>query len=470
MSEEANNSDFSRSTWKGLLIDEAEVEIEFPTVSLAPADWIFANVWTLDAVGGVKPFPDYPFVRSLIDALSENRLLIVAKSRQMLATWTVAAYYLYRALHDEPGIYLFLSKGARDSKEMLKRLKIMVKNLPEDLSDQIKIKEEEAVFTNGSRILSLPATEFAPRMHSPAGVFWDEMAFTPDAEGIWASLKPAIDSGGTFAGISSPNGKDNIFYELYSDENNGIGKFRLHWQDHPLRDESWRVKAAKGLSQTRWQQEYEVDFKVMVNRVYDEFDPELHILTEPFDPKQVAGVIYRGLDFGYRHPYVVWVHQAFNGELTVFAEFEGEDKTIQQLGAAIQRIDAARGFGESMVRFTACDPAGAATSDKGISSVESLKELGIKCVHRNSRIMDGVDKVKSLLRDANGKVSLRFSPTVTQTIYHLQHYRWVKDTETPGKIDGHDHACDALRYLIVNLQVRHKVGWSGGKVVGVSEG
>jgi len=171
-------------------------------------------VKTLDATGGIKPFPNYEFAHRVVEGLLRERILIVAKSRQMMATWTVAAVTLHRALYDSPGLYLFLSKGARDSSELVKRLRIMVANLPGDLKEGIKIKSGEAEFPNGSRIISLPATEFAPRMHSPSGVFWDEMAFTANSEGIWASLKPAIDSGGSFVGVSSPNGTDNIFHAL----------------------------------------------------------------------------------------------------------------------------------------------------------------------------------------------------------------------------------------------------------------
>ncbi len=462
---------------KGLLLkknrlvgNDAEMIDSLPSVRLPPWEWILANISTLDAVGGIKPFPDYDFVRELVRALIENRLLIVAKSRQMMATWTVAAYYLYRALYDEPGVYLCISKGARDSRELLKRLKIMVNNLPGDLKKMARILQEEAVFVNGSRVISLPATEFAPRMHSPAGVFWDEMAFTPESEGIWTSLKPAIDSGGTFAGISSPNGTDNIFYELFSDDKNGFGKLRLHWQDHPLRDEIWREAAANGLSKARWQQEYEVDFNVLADRVFEEFDPEVHVLPKPFDPIGLEGTIYRGLDFGCHHPYVVWVHLALTDQMTVFAEWECADKTIAQVAAAIKKIDARFRLTESNIRFTACDPAGAAVGNEGIPATDRLKELGVKLVWRSSRISSGVDLIKSLLSDANGKTRLQFSPLVERTIFHLKHYRWDKGTEKPCKTDGHDHACDALRYLIVNLHGRKKVAWSGGKVAGVSEG
>ena len=80
-------------------------------------------------------------------------------------------------------------------------------------------------------------------MHSPSGVFWDEMAFTPYSEGIWTAVKPAIDSGGSFIGVSTPNGTDNVFYHLYQDKSNRFGRLKVHWKDHPLRGEEWLKEA-----------------------------------------------------------------------------------------------------------------------------------------------------------------------------------------------------------------------------------
>jgi len=428
--------------------------------------WMLEFVQTMDATRGLKPFPDYPFARRLIEGLFSERILLVAKSRQMLATWTVAAATLYRSLYEAPGVYLFLSKGARDSKELLKRLRIIARNLPEDIGAGIKVNAEEAIFPSGSRIVSLPATEFAPRMYSPRGVFWDEMAFTPNAEDIWTSLKPAIDSGGSFVGVSTPNGADGLFHRLISDPDNGFGKLKLHYSEHPARDDSWLAEAKRGLSLTRWKQEYEIDFDVLADRVFEEFHPDRHIVTN-FDPKSRAGRIYRGIDFGYRHPYVVWVHQTPDGELTLFDEWEGEGQTLDQLADAIRLIDGRNGITEADVVYSACDPAGASRTDAGVSATDRLGGKGFKLYWKTSQILDGVDLIKSLLLDAAGATRLRFSHRAEKTIRHLRSYRRETGTDKPLKDDIHDHAVDALRYLIVSLCGKRPKGWSGAKVMGV---
>jgi len=429
-------------------------------------NWIRGNIRTLDATGGIKRFPDYPFVRKLIDALCDHRILIVCKSRQMMATWSVCAWMLYRAVHEEPGIYLMLSKGKRDSQELLKRLKVIVNNLPDELSEGVQIKVKEIAFKSGSRILSLPATEEAPRMHSPSGVFWDEMAFTPYSEGIWTAVKPAIDSGGSFVGVSTPNGTDNMFYHLYSDKSNGFGRTQLHWKDHPERSMKWLREARRGLSKARWRQEYELDFSALADRVYDEFSTDEHVLELPFHWKKDSGRTYRGIDFGYRHPYVIWMHVSPSGDMVVFDEWEGRDDTVEEMSDAIKRIDARHGLIEDDITWSGCDPAGAAASDSGLSAVERLQKAGFKLKWRKSEIMTGVEHVKSLLCDAGGRVRLRFSPEVRKTLHHLQHYRWDADHDRPDKDNYHDHAMDALRYLVINLMGKKPVGWSGAKVAG----
>jgi len=434
---------------------------------LSSWEWILKCIKTLDATGGIKPFPNYPFALRLVQALTENRILIIAKSRQMMATWTVSAFTLHRCFYSQPGLYLFLSKGARESGELLRRLKQISKNLPPIFSQEIKAKRDEIEFLNGSRIISLPATEFASRMYSPTGVFWDEMAFTPHDEEIWTSLKPAIDSGGTFTGVSTPNGKQNVFYQLFKDDANTFGKLTLHYSEHPLRDDDWKIEAGRGISKTRWRQEYEIDFGAMADRVFDEFDPEIHIRKGRFFAALAGGRIYRGIDFGFHSPYVVWVHLSESGELTVFDEMEGEDLTLDRLISAIREVDRRNMLKEKDFIFTACDPAGAAKNDSGLTSTDRLKQSGIKLVWRASLINDGVDELKTMLLDHNGNVCLKFTANVPKTILHFQQYRWDKKKEKPVKGEGHDHAVDALRYLIVNLFGQKGKDWSGAKVMGV---
>lgn len=361
-------------------------------------EWINENIKTLDAVGGVKQFPHFEYLTNFIRLMETNRILLIAKSRQMFATWAVCAYIIYSAIHKESGIYLLLSKGGRDTSELIKRQKLMIRHLPQNYQDGIEVRRGEVSFPNGSRILSLPATEDAVRMHSPSCIFWDEMAFTARSDAIWASVKPAVDSGGSFFGISTPNGTDNIFYHLFTDHENGFCKWKLHWRQRIDRGVEWAKNARRGLSDAKWKQEYEVDFNALASRVFDEFEQENHVINKNWDKVPSNGLFFRGIDFGYRHPYVIWAHQHADGLITIFDEWEGEDVTVEEMGECILKIDQKWGLKQTHFSWSACDPAGAAATDAGLSAVERLQKIGFNLRYRNSAIMTGIEWVKSSLK------------------------------------------------------------------------
>jgi len=152
--------------------------------------------------------------------------------------------------------------------------------------------------------------------------------------------------------------------------------------------------------------------------------------------------------------------------MVIFDEWEGKAATVDEMAEAIRTIDARHGITEDDISWSGCDPAGAAKTDSGISSVERLRRKGFRLLWRTSEIMTGVELIKTMLKDAAGRVSLKFCPTTKRTLYHLQHYRWETGNDHPDKDNLHDHAMDALRYLIINLLGKKPVNWTGAKVAG----
>jgi hypothetical protein len=263
----------------------------------SPWSFMTEQVKTLDPRQGIRAFPDYPFVQQLVYAAHENRFLLVPKSRQMFVTWTILAYFLWRAMFKGPGIYLFLSRNERCAEELITRARIMLDNLPVFMRPDLSAnsRQEIAFGKLGSRIFSLPATPDGPRMYSPSGVFWDEMAFTPYDKQIWSALQPALMSGGRFVGVSSSGGARNFFADMVKDtppnlnsktpptpsvnggeqespsvyggtkggsENSLFHIHRIHYTMHPERaNDEWKQMAGMGLSELQWQREQEINFE-----------------------------------------------------------------------------------------------------------------------------------------------------------------------------------------------------------------
>lgn len=401
-----------------------------------------------------RPFPKWDYVERLANTLESHDRTLVVKSRQMMVTWIGCAYILYQALNSGPGVHLVISKEERSAKDMIDRIRFLLaygwddENRPphKPLQGTILFPELDA------RIVSLPAAPHAVRGQSPRTVFWDEMAFTRPDEEIWTAVKPAVDSGGRFLGVSTPNGPLGVFYRLIQDNNERFAIEQVHYSENPERSDTWQESARVGLSEARWRREQELSFEGAEGRVYDQFNPQTHILASDFIPNRHSGsTLYRGIDFGYRHPAVLWAEEDPSGNLVVFAELLGDRMSIDQVIDEIRRIDASFNLNETDFTWTAVDPAGAAKTDFGISPVETLVHAGFKIVHRHANISPGVETVRSLLQDASGNVSLTVDPRCTRLLTAFEGYTWAESGDLPNKDGEHDHLMDALRYLVTNL-------------------
>ncbi|MBK6765542.1 MAG: hypothetical protein IPG71_04205 [bacterium] len=178
-------------------------------------------------------------------------------------------------------------------------------------------------------------------------------------------------------------------------------------------------------------------------------------LKREFHPRR-EWELYRSIDFGYRKPFVLWLQRLPSGEFVVFAEWDGKDATTEAMHAAILHTDLLFGLAESDFTFSSCDPAGAAAQDSGLSPVDDLTRNGMKLRYRPSRILPGIERVKSALRDATGRISLFVSPRCRKLIGDLHGYRWNPAKDEPIKDGDCDHSLDALRYFFVNLDAHEE--------------
>ncbi len=121
--------------------------------------------------------------------------------------------------------WVFLSAGERQSKELARTAATHAKAINKAVTavdDEWKDKDDntykstEIIFPNGNRILALPANPNTARGHS-ANVLLDEFAFHKDSDLIWRALYPTITRGYKIRIISTPQGKKNRFYRLWTD-------------------------------------------------------------------------------------------------------------------------------------------------------------------------------------------------------------------------------------------------------------
>ena len=181
---------------------------------------------------------------------------------------------------------------------------------------------------------------------------------------------------------------------------------RLHYSADPERTtDEWISEIAQGyrggLEGRDWQREMEISFDSYAGEpVYSSFDPDTSVKVTHYDPDLP---LWRGWDFGYRHPAVVWLqYDPSIPQLRYLHEFyptldreSVPGMKIQDLAPKVIAItndyfpEATTDAGSGI--FDYADPAGQQHNDKSdYSSIEELAQHGIHAewsvVGRKNRI------------------------------------------------------------------------------------
>ena len=160
-------------------------------------------------------------------------------------------------------------------------------------------------------------------------------------------------------------------------------------------------------------------------------------------------VVVGGIDFGLRSPTVIlWARIYFDEGgrqcVHVFDELVETDRTLEQM------IGLSEGRSWPKAKWVGVDPAGnQRNSQTGMTDIEVLKGKGYRVRSRRSLISQGVECVRRHF-DLG---TLKIDPRCGQLIRALASYHFdLKNLSQSSPVkDGPDHACDALRYLLINM-------------------
>ncbi len=180
--------------------------------------------------------------------------------------------------------------------------------------------------------------------------------------------------------------------------------------------------------------------------VYPGFRTQTHVVTH--DPEPAGCRFVCGMDFGFRAPTVIlWAHVAPSGVVTIVRERVEKEIVLEAHARAIAEA-------KPLPEWVGVDPAGRQRSGQtGRSDIQVLRDQGLAVKARPSRIAEGIALVSARLSPASGEPTLFVYERCAKLIEALQQYHYPPDnpSSTEPVKDGPDHACDALRYLIVNL-------------------
>ncbi|MBI1370293.1 MAG: hypothetical protein GC162_16785 [Planctomycetes bacterium] len=185
--------------------------------------------------------------------------------------------------------------------------------------------------------------------------------------------------------------------------------------------------------------------------VFSQFDPARHVRAMEAE----SGLRFiGGMDFGLRHPTVMlWaqVRERADGRMCI----EVLDEQVASEVIVDVFIERMRERGWPVVSWLGVDPAGRQRSSQtGRSTIDLLRAAGYTVRANRTRLEDGLASIRRRLDPAAGEPTLTIHPRCRRLIESLSCYHFDADrphSSDPVK-DGYDHAVDALRYMVMNLE------------------
>lgn len=243
------------------------------------------------------------------------------------------------------------------------------------------------------------------------------------------------------------------------------------------------------LSQPKeWQKRFvQGSFDVFSGQIYDEFNPHIHVLPQPFEiPQQFER--FRAIDHGTATGHAtccLWFAVDFDSNIYVYQEYYREDEVVSKHVEMINRMSEVRNTRGDILQdhysYTVIDPSThAKTKEKNgyrFSVADEYLDAGISTIAAQNDVRAGINRVKEymkvdparyhpFLKDEEGESRqgaprLYVFPQCENLIEEISQYRWKsysgkmlantdRDDPKEAPVKRKDNAVDSLRYGIMS--------------------
>ena len=221
----------------------------------------------------------YKYQKRILRSLRDNRFNIVLSSRQSGKTTLMTIYALWICCFYEDQRILIVANKELTAINIFKRVRMAYEMLPNWLKPGVnEYGKTSMTLANGSSIGISTTSSDAGRGDSCNVLILDELAFIDNhlVENFWKSVYPIISSSkkSKIFIASTPNGTENLFYDLYSNAIKGSNNWhpeRVDWYEVPGRDEQWKIDTIRSLgSRDAFDQEFGNKFIESGESIVDE--------------------------------------------------------------------------------------------------------------------------------------------------------------------------------------------------------
>ncbi len=441
----------------------------------------------------LKLFPHKLYLKVLADLYQEPGMLLVLKTRQIMASWVSLLFSLWQVLY-HPGMNILVqAKDERDAILFLERIDHTYQHLPEFLkhpkAKQIQLQFQCKHYEGSSQLLGLPLGADKVRSQTVSYYFGDEAAFNPELKGCVTAVSPGLGSYGKLVLISTAG--FSYFWDLYEDKpekgkatsdeylfheqekleyqeiakgietwinaRNKLRVLKLHYTADPEKDpardgaEWYRNKKENYLGD--WEKEMEMNpFSALGQRVYSDVFTKDHIIEDFEIPKHWNRVM--ALDYGNVVPTAcLWAAISPEGKVYFYREYYQAGLDVDTHCDNIRILEGwkPREEGEEKVnwhviqgskwlprtediRIRLIDPATDHEARKDVPTLYKVFNSGrnsMGFVKAQNALNAGIERCKNLLqaRDENGAPMVYFFRSLRHFFYEINNYRYQTQTE-----------------------------------------
>lgn len=229
--------------------------------------------------------------------------------------------------------------------------------------------------------------------------------------------------------------------DYIDNENLDLGHWQFGLQDNPVLTDEYKTELRSSYHGVYRARYIGGEWVLAEGAVYPGFDEGTHVVSRPVTAEKI-----RAIDFGFTNPFVcLWGCIDEDGRVHIYDEHYEAKKLIAYHAAKIDD----RG------------PVRRSVGDHDAQDSAELRDKGIHIANARKDVSSGIQFVTARLALAgDGRPRLTIDPKCSNLRREMTGYRWTdaKDGVSPKEepMKANDHAVDALRYLIMELDYSSK--------------
>ena len=175
-------------------------------------------------------FPDQISLIEDYDAYNENIALKYRQAGVSTVTAAWASKKLVFAKKQKPEKVLIIANKLDTSVEMANKIRNFTEQWPAWVGvgfSQDKNSQRHFKLTNDCEVKAVATSKDALRGYTPTILIFDEAAFIEADGDFWSACMASLSTGGKVIVVSTPNGYDPIYYEIYDQALRNMNDFKI---------------------------------------------------------------------------------------------------------------------------------------------------------------------------------------------------------------------------------------------------